>query len=160
MENSIAQDVCDIENLITEYCHRLDRGSAGDVVDLFTDEATLVPEFDGEYEVHGRSEIKRFFQHYPDHFRANVRHLQHMTNTSKIQVSGDIASAHSYLLATFVSAETGSGVTVTGTYIDALKKERRQWKFFRRTIQVHFASTHSDTIEQLEPMGFEGESSS
>ena len=157
MDTARAQDVCDIEHLLTEYCHRVDRGSAAEVAELFTEDATLVPEFDGDYEVKGDSEIQRFFDHYHTHFRANVRHLQHMTTTSRIQVSAGVASAHSYLLATFVDGESGAAMTVTGTYVDALKKEGQDWKFLRRAIQVHFVTSNTEVVEQLGPMGFDSE---
>ena len=160
MDSASAPDVCEIEQLLAEYCHRVDRGSATEVAELFTEDATLVPEFDGDYEVKGSSEIQRFFEHYHQHFRAKVRPLQHMTTTSRIQVSGEIASAHSHLLATLVDGESGAGMTVTGTYVDALKKENRQWKFLRRAVQVHFVTSNPETLEQLEPMGFEPEDGS
>ncbi len=156
MDTLSVQDHCEIDQLLADYCHRVDRGSASEVADLFTEDAILVPEFDGDYEVKGDSAIEDFFRHYHEHFRTKVRHLQHMTTTSKVQVSGAIASAHSYLLATFVDAESGAGIMITGTYVDALKKEGTQWKFLRRAIQVHFVTSNGETIEQLEPMGFEG----
>ena len=34
MDTARAQDVCDIEHLLTEYCHRVDRGSAAEVAEL------------------------------------------------------------------------------------------------------------------------------
>ncbi|MDG2085184.1 MAG: nuclear transport factor 2 family protein [Planctomycetota bacterium] len=148
-------EVSEIEKLLMEYCHRVDRGTAAEVADLFTEDATLVPEFDGDYEVQGQKEIQRFFQHYHDHFRSGVRHLQHMTTTPIIHVTENIASSNSYLLATFVDAESGTGMMVTGSYTDALKNEHGKWKFLRRTIQVHFLTSHAETIEKLEPMGFE-----
>ncbi|MDC3251542.1 nuclear transport factor 2 family protein [Planctomycetota bacterium] len=148
-------EVSEIEKLLMEYCHRVDRGTAAEVADLFTEDATLVPEFDGDYEVQGQKEIQRFFQHYHDHFRSGVRHLQHMTTTPIIHVTENIASSNSYLLATFVDAASGTGMMVTGSYTDALKNEHGKWKFLRRTIQVHFLTSHAETIEKLEPMGFE-----
>ncbi len=80
-----------------------------------------------------------------------------MTTTSRIQVSAGVASAHSYLLATFVDGESGAAMTVTGTYIDGLKKEGQGWKFLRRAIRVHFVTSNTEVVEQLEPMGFDPE---
>lgn len=155
MANTEHIEVSEIERLLMELCHRVDRGTAFEVAELFTEDASLLPEFDGDYEVRGREEIQRFYQHYHDNFRANVRHLQHMTSTPRIEVVENIASSTSYLLATFVNAESGAGVMATGTYIDALKKERGKWRFLRRTVQVHFLTSHAETIEKMEPMGFE-----
>ena len=72
--------------MLNEYCHTVDRGTAREVSDLFSPDALLKPYFDDKYDVIGRSEIERWYAHYMENFRGNIRHLKHMIVSPVITV--------------------------------------------------------------------------
>ena len=150
----MSNDLALIKQTLARYCHRVDRGTAAEVAQLFTEDAVLRPYYDGQYECEGRAEIQGWYVHYHEHFRANIRHLKHMITSAMIDVDGDSASCMSYLIATFVSNEDDSGYYVTGTYTDQLVKIGGDWLFKDRTIEVEFMAPQTAAIEEFPPTGY------
>ena len=150
----MSNDLTLIKQTLARYCHRVDRGTAAEVAQLFAEDAVLRPYYDGEYECQGRAEIQGWYAHYHEYFRANIRHLKHMITSAMIDVGGDSASCMSYLIATFVSNEDDSGYYVTGTYTDQLVKIDGDWLFKDRTIEVEFMAPQAAAIEEFPATGY------
>lgn len=143
-----------IEQLLSAYCHRVDRGNAADVAALFAEDAVLRPRYDGDYELAGRAAIERWYVWYHEHFRAGVRHLKHLVMSPLVEVDGERASGVCYLVATAVAAGTGEGFYATGTYHDEYVCEDRRWLFRSRLIEVEWMVSHATIAETFPPLGF------
>jgi hypothetical protein len=147
--------IVDIQQLLSAYCHTVDRGSASEVAALFAVDAILKPYFDEHYEVHGRAEVERWYAHYHANFRAGVRHLKHMLMSPLISVTGDnTASGVSYLLASAVSNDTDEGFFVTGTYHDTFVCVDGTWLFEVRQIDVEATAPQGAVIETFPALNF------
>ena len=146
-------DITTIKQTLADYCHRVDRGTANEVADLFHKDAILRPYFDGKYDVHGREQIRAWYTHYHENFRANVRHLRHSIGSISIDVYGTTARSVCYLLASFVSNADETAYFVTATYTDDLVNEADAWLFKDRLIETSFITSHgefSETFPSLE----------
>lgn len=143
-----------VKQTLAAYCHLVDRGSAVEVAGLFAEDAILKPYFDDEYDVVGRQEVERWYAHYHDNFRANVRHLKHMIMSALIEVDGDIARSSSYLLASFVNNETDEGAFAIGTYTDNLVKVGDMWQFEIRQIDVDCMMPQGKVVEEFPSLDF------
>ncbi len=147
-------DCSAIGQLLAAYCHRVDRGSAAEVAALFAEDAVLEPAYDGDYRLHGRAEVERWYAYYHANFRAGVRHLKHMVMSPLIEIDGDRGSGVAYLLASAVRAATGEGFQVTGTYHDHYLRDGERWLFARRRIEVEWSAPLSSVTERFPPLGF------
>jgi ketosteroid isomerase-like protein len=133
------EDVVAIEQVLYRYCHAVDRGTADEVAALFHPEATLVPLYTGEPPRTGRAAVRDWYAAYHRDFRARVDHLRHCVASPAIEVSGNEATARSYLIADGVAKETGKPMVVAGLYEDRLRKEGGRWLLLERRIHVFHA---------------------
>ena len=146
--------ITDLKQLLANYAHRVDRGTAPEVAALFAENAVLRPRYDGNYICEGRAEIERWYAFYHDNFRTSVRHLKHMIMSAEFDIQGDRASGCSYLLATAVSNESNEGFYTTGTYTDSYVREEGAWRFAERIIDVEWMTLTSNVTEQFPPLNF------
>jgi hypothetical protein len=143
-----------IDQILNKYCHTVDRGSAKEVSNLFSQEAVLKPYFDDQYEVSGRAEIERWYAHYMENFRAKIRHLKHMVVSPVITVTNTRASSICYFIASAVNTETNQGFSATGTYEDQFEKSGDSWMFSERCITVETTSPEINVTEQFPSLEF------
>ncbi len=150
----MSNDITSIKQTLAAYCHRVDRGTPGEVAALFAENAVLRPFFDGRYECRGRPAVEAWYAYYEEHFKSGVRHLKHMIMSPMIEVDGTRASSVSYLLASAVSKATDEGFFVTGTYTDELVRSGGKWLFQVRQIDVEFMTPPMKAVETFPPLGF------
>ena len=144
-----------LEQLLAAYCHRVDRGTATEVAELFASDAVLRPVYDGDYECLGREEVQRWYAFYHETFRSTVRHLKHMITSCQFEINGDRASGCSYLLASAVGADDGEGFFVTGTYTDEYTRVTDdRWLFQSRRIEVETMAPQGVVQQEFPPLNF------
>ncbi|MEQ8661133.1 MAG: nuclear transport factor 2 family protein [Gammaproteobacteria bacterium] len=143
-----------IEQLLFAYCHRVDRGSADEVAALFAADAVLEPRYDGDYTLHGRAEIARWYAWYHAHFRAGVRHLKHLVMSPSIELDGTRAHGVCYLVASAIGVSSGEAFQASGTYHDDYVQVDGRWLFQRRRIEVEWMVGHADIVERFPTLDF------
>ena len=74
----------EIQHALSAYRHYVDNGSASAIADLFTEEAVLIPHYDGQYNVRGKQEIQRRYQFYLDKMKASLKNLRHSISTALV----------------------------------------------------------------------------
>jgi len=136
-----ADDVIAIEQLLNGYCHKLDRGDVAGVVALFSDDAVLIPEYEGDERHAGREAVEAWYTKYTQATGAAVTGLRHKISTAMIDVDGTNATAVCYLDADSVDRETGTRSLAGGRYEDRLVKKDGVWLLCERRIVVDYAST-------------------
>ena len=151
----MAQDISAIQNLLSSYCHKVDRGTAREVAELFMEDGILRPYYDGKYECKGRVEVERWYAFYHEKMSSKVRNLKHIISSSENSVNGRSGSAVTYLTAYFVGIEDGVAYQVLGTYFDEVTKNADVWLFKDRRIEVEYMTPLNSMIEGMEPLGFE-----
>jgi len=123
--------------LLSRYCHALDRGRLEDLSVLFHRDAEFSVSFEGGQKHTGRETIQawydRFFQQRPGQYR----HMRHKIFEPLLTVTGNTATAATYFDADSVE-ENGAVRIVAGRYDDHLVKEQGQWFFKERTITVFY----------------------
>ena len=151
----MAQDISAIQNLLSSYCHKVDRGTAREVAQLFMADGILRPYYDGKYECKGRVEVERWYAFYHEKMLSKVRNLKHIISSSEISVNGRSGNAVTYLTAYFVGVEDGVAYQVLGTYFDEVAKDADEWFFQDRRIEVEYMTPLNSMIEGMEPLSFE-----
>jgi len=151
----MSENIAAIQNLLSSYCHRVDRGSAVEVSELFAENAILRPQYDGDYQCKGREEVKRWYAFYHKKMLSKVKNLKHIISSSEISANSQAGHSVTYLTAYFVGKEDNVAYQVIGTYFDELIKENGCWLFNSRKIQVEYMTPLNDVIEKMEPLGFE-----
>ena len=151
----MAQDISAIQNLLSSYCHKVDRGTAHEVAELFMEDGILRPYYDGKYECKGRVEVERWYAFYHEKMLSKVRNLKHIISSTAISVNGRSGNAVTYLSAYFVGIEDGVAYQVLGTYFDEVIKNADEWLFKDRRIEVEYMTPLNGMIEGMEPLGFE-----
>jgi ketosteroid isomerase-like protein len=137
----MSDDLIAIEQLLNRYCHRLDRGDVRGVMALFTDDAVLVPEYEGSGEHKGRAAVETWYTRYADTVVAATRGLRHKISNAMIEVDGDRATSVCYLDADSVNPDTGRRTLVGGRYEDELRRDGGTWRISRRRIVIDYATT-------------------
>ena len=84
-----AEDHIAIQQLLHQYCHAVDRGTADDVAALFHETAVLVPRYESDQRHQGREAIRAWYGAYMKNFRAKVRYLRHKIESPVIEIAGD-----------------------------------------------------------------------
>jgi ketosteroid isomerase-like protein len=135
------EDEVAIEQLLNRYCHQLDRGEMAAVVELFAEDAVLIPEYEGGARHAGRAAVAAWYTRYNDTTIAAVRGLRHKISTVMIDIDGDQARASCYLDADSVNRATGSRSLVGGRYEDRLVRQPEGWRIRERRIIIDYAST-------------------
>lgn len=145
-----------IQQTLAEYCHRVDRGTANDVAELFADDAVLMPYYDGHYDVHGRDGVREWYTFYHQKMGETVKNLRHSIDTISIDVDHEGATASSvcYLTAHFTMKADNVVYEARGTYFDSLVRGDDRWLFQTRRIEVQYITRMSEVIESMQPMGF------
>lgn len=152
----MSNDISAIEQTLAAYCHRVDRGTAAEVAELFAQDAILMPYYDGKYDVHGREGVRGWYAFYHQTMGATVKHLKHLVSAASIEIDGDAASSVCYLTAYFTMKADDVVYQAQGTYFDTLVRAGANWLFQTRRIEVEHVTRMGEEIESMEPMGFPG----
>lgn len=143
-----------IQQILNSYCHTVDRGTAKEVSELFSSNAILKPYFDDHYDVTGRSEIERWYEHYMKNFRAHLRYLKHMVASPVITVNKMHATSVCYFIGSAVNNETNQAFSATGTYRDKFEKSENVWFFSERLINVETTTPEILVVEEFPSLEF------
>ncbi len=131
-----ALDIAEIQNLLNQYCHAVDRGSVEDILEVFHRDAVLAPRYLGEDTHRGRDAIRAWYTDYDRKVRSTVDPMRHKITAPYIRVDGERATAVCYLDADFVSNANGEMGVATGRYEDVLVKDEGRWWIAERVIIV------------------------
>ena len=132
-------DTVEIEQLMYRYCHRLDRGSAHQVAELFTPDAVFDPAYEGPgREVVGREAIEDWFARYHAASRTNNGSNVHRTLNPIINVNGDQAVAVAHLEASGVRLENMQAMAYIGFYEDVFQRINATWYFAQRRVSLKY----------------------
>jgi len=123
-----------IWQLLCRYCHLVDRGEMAHVVDLFHPDGTLI--FPPNPPAKGRDEIRRAYDDWVRTAREPTVWLRHRISTPLIDVSGDRATAVSYLTADFLLRKKRRVQALVGRYQDKLVRHQGIWLLLHREILV------------------------
>jgi hypothetical protein len=131
-----------IQNLLSAYCFKTDRGTAEEIGELFWADGRTV--FDGN--VHqGIETIVTGLQKWIDKRRAPLVGLRHMVHAPHIEIDGDTATSEVYYDADAHSKNRGKLIQLRGIYIDKLEKRNGEWRFIERETQIwRSALDHAD----------------
>ena len=138
LQRLVDENAC--QKLITEYFHNVDFGNSDAIPELFMPDGRLSGP---GIEIVGRDEIRAFLSKSQSIQRRQSRHL--CTNIV-IQVDGDQATSHCYLLNFRHDSQTGiaespapSGLPkFVGEYHDRFSRTDQGWKFASRHFEVAF----------------------
>lgn len=152
----MSNELSAIEQTLAAYCHRVDRGTADEVAELFAEDAVLMPYYDGNYDVHGREGIRSWYVFYHQKMSENVKDLRHSISTASIEIDSDAASSVCHLTAYFTMTADNTVYQAQGTYFDTLVRVDKDWLFQTRRIEVGYITRMGEVIESMQPMGFPG----
>ena len=127
-------DVTQIEQLLVRYCHRLDRGAAAEVAELFAEDGAMIPAYESADPVCGRETISAWYERYISDSRSTMTHLKHMPMAIQVDVENDTAVAVGYFTAMFVKNDRF--IQAFGTYTDKLVRIRGAWLFAEHRIET------------------------
>lgn len=126
-----------VRQVLSRYCHALDRGNLDEVGSLFHRDAVFSVSFESGQQHIGREAIQGWYEQF---FRARpgqFRHMRHKIFEPLMSVTGTTSKTSTYFDADSVT-EDGNVRVISGRYDDTLVKERGQWFFKQRTITVFY----------------------
>jgi uncharacterized protein (TIGR02246 family) len=130
----VTADVSQIEQLLARYCHRLDRGTAREVAELFAEDGAMIPAYESSDAVRGRETISAWYERYISESRSAMSNLKHMPMAIQVDLDNDTASAVAYFTAMFV--KDGRFIQAFGTYTDKLVRRGGAWLFAEHRIDT------------------------
>lgn len=119
-----------IEDVLLDYCERVDAGDVDAVVALFTDDATI--DYGYGRRIQGHAALTEFFG---ERLIATYRATSHHLSNVRIAVDGDRATARSYAYA-WHERHDGTQAHVWGRYADVLVRSDSGWRIAERTIRA------------------------
>ena len=128
------EDIVEIEQLLNRYCHAVDRGTVSDIMEVFHDDAVLLPRYQSEESFKGKEAVRGWYEKYDKTTRDQTRSLRHTISTPMIQVDGTVATSVCYLDADGIDSSSGIPFQVLGRYEDKLIKEDGHWWIAERAI--------------------------
>ena len=145
-----------VKQTLADYCHCVDRGTAEDVAALFTEDAILMPYYDGKYDVHGREGVLDWYTFYHQKMGETVKNLRHSIDTISVEMNDERNAANTvcYLTAHFTMKADNVAFEARGTYFDSLVLGEARWLFKTRRIEVQYITRLGDVIESMQPMGY------
>lgn len=127
-------DLSEIQQVLIRYCHRLDRGSAEEVAQLFAEDGVMRPAYESSEAVRGRETIRQWYEQYISTTRPGLRNLKHIPAAMQVDVDGDRGSIVAYFTAMFV--KDGAFVQIFGTYHDRMVRIGGVWLFAEHRIDT------------------------
>ncbi|HEY8513980.1 MAG TPA: nuclear transport factor 2 family protein [Candidatus Binatia bacterium] len=122
-------DRLEIQELLSRYCHCIDRGRWDAFPDLFTEDCRLdLSQVMGLYE--GRSGLQAFV----DTMKPLGIFMRHLVTNVVIDGDGERAHVESYVVA--VTGSEANPTRTTGFYDDEVVKQDGRWLLHRRTLTL------------------------
>jgi len=140
-------DLLAIEQLLHRYCHVLDRGTVDEIAELFHRDAVLLPVYESDDRHVGREAVRSWYAHYDETLRTGVRYLRHKIECPVIEISGDTATAISYLDADAIHKETDEPMIFIGRYDDIFVRDEGRWWFKERKIISYYIYSAGTYLE-------------
>lgn len=119
----VLEDIEAIKRLKARYCLHVDSGEPDKVADLFTADAVWDGGAVGRYE--GRDAIRAFMRDLPKMLSFALHHVMNPL----IEVDGDAATGHWYLIEPCTMARTNQAVWGTAMYQDRYVRRDGDWRF-------------------------------
>ena len=123
-----ADDVVEIQQLLTAYCHHMDTGNGVGVAGLFTDDGVL--EIVDLMTSRGSDEITANCSAFPEIIPGG----RHIVHNIWVEGDGDQGIAHAYLSNVIVGDKPQTGQT--GTYRDEVTRTSQGWRFTHRVLTL------------------------
>ena len=152
----MSNELAAIQQTLAAYCHHVDHGTAVDVAQLFTEDAVLMPYYDGDYDLRGRDAILDWYTFYHQKMSETVKNLRHSISTAYIDIDGDTARSSCHLTAIFTIKEDNVTYHAQGSYIDTLVRSETAWLIQSRRIEIQHINRLSEAIERMRPIGYPG----
>ncbi len=130
------EDIVEIEQLLNRYCHAVDRGTVSDIMEVFHEDAVLLPRYQSGESFKGKEAVRGWYEKYDKTARDQTRSLRHTISTPMIQVDGNQATSVCYLDPDGIDSGSGRAFQVLGRYEDKLIKDDRRWWIAERAIVV------------------------
>lgn len=134
-----------IRDVIARYNYFGDSGRFDELLELFTDDATLSV---GGTAYDGRAAIRGLFV---SAVGPQPEHVRHFTSTHVIDVDGDTADARCYF-----QVLTSGGLDHWGRYRDSLVRSGARWLFSRRDVRVDGQIPGGWADRRMQPGGHPG----
>ncbi len=125
-----------VRQVVARYCHVLDQQKFAELGALFHRDAVFSVSFEGGQKHMGRETIQAWYERFSRERSGEFRHVRHKIFEPVIRVNGTTAVSSTYFDAEVV--ENGTIWVAVGCYDDTLVKERRQWFFKERAINVFY----------------------
>lgn len=128
------EDIVEIEQLLNRYCHAVDRGTVSDIMDVFHEDAVLLPRYQSEESFKGKEAVRGWYENYDKTARDRTLSLRHTISTPMIHVEGNRATSVCYLDADGIDSDSGRAFQVLGRFEDKLIKDEGRWWIAERAI--------------------------
>ena len=130
----MSSDIKEIEQVLYRCCHAVDQGKIDEFVDLFHPEATFVVTWEEKGTHNGHKEIRKWIENYDRVLRSSLKYLRHKITCPVIEVTEDIATAHSYLDVEAAAGDTSQVSVTVGRYQDKLVRHKGHWRIMEKVV--------------------------
>ncbi|WP_214103691.1 nuclear transport factor 2 family protein [Acrocarpospora catenulata] len=124
-----------VTDVLLAYCDLVDRAEVDELVAIFTKGASF--DYGNGAVFAGKEQLRALFADRLGRYRATNHHLSNI----RVTLSGDAASAVSYVYAWHESAADGGQLHIWGRYIDTLVRVDGTWLLDTRQVRVAGAAT-------------------
>ncbi|GAA1019448.1 hypothetical protein Aple_049070 [Acrocarpospora pleiomorpha] len=125
-----------VTDVLLAYCDLVDRAEVDELAAIFTEGACF--DYGNGAVFTGRESLRALFADRLGRYRATNHHLSNI----RVELSGDAASAVSYVYAWHESAANGEQLHIWGRYVDTLARSGEGWLLDTRQVRVAGAATH------------------
>jgi hypothetical protein len=125
-----------VRQVVARYCYALDHQRFDELGGLFHRNAVFSVSFEGGQKHIGRETIQAWYEQFSRQRSGEFNHVRHKIFEPMINFNGTTAVSSTYFDAEVV--ENGTIWIAVGRYDDTLVKERGQWFFKERTINVFY----------------------
>ncbi len=123
MNNCIHQ----IEQVLYRVCHAVDQGQINNFVNLFHPDGRFIITWEENGKYTGHEEIQNWITNYDNVLRSSMKYLRHKITCPMIEVSGDSATAYSYLDVEAAPKDNNKVTITVGHYEDQLVRVGDNW---------------------------------
>ena len=132
---SVLEEKDAIRELLARYCFHFDAGEFDQWLELFTEDGVFDLGSRGRFA--GREALRSFLKVVP--LTDGLPMIRHCVTNVIIDVQGEQATAHSYVLV--VRGGAALGVLAAGRYADQLTKQGGAWRFRERKVYFDLMAT-------------------
>ena len=130
------KSVVEIEQVLYRCCHAVDQGHMDNIISVFHPNATLIIKWEENGIYSGHEAIRKWFVNYNETVKSSMKYLRHKITCPMIAVSGDDATALSYLDVEAANKDTGQVIITVGRYEDKLVRAEGHWYLKEKAIFI------------------------